>query len=158
MSDYSVSYKRNYLSLFQILSEVGGLYSTISLIFSSIFIVFNVSNPEAFIIEKVYKMKRKSQTFKYYFRCCQKKYIDQGTDNKRDTARGIRFVRTEIYDIAKAAVNRHLDVVSLSKDIMAIKFLTHYLMEEYQRALLLDITLNHDIQKKRQETKEGNRG
>jgi hypothetical protein len=118
VGEYYTLYERNYKTLVEVLSDVGGLYSIITLVFSSIFMFLNLAKPEAFIVEKVYKMKRKRQSMQYYFCCCRKKYQDQGKPPKK--VEGVTFVSTEVYNAAVSAVTRHLDAVSLSKDILCI--------------------------------------
>lgn len=44
-----------------------------------------------------------------------------------------------------------MDAVSLTKDIICIKFITHFLLEDYQRRLLPLVTLQHDLSNKKQE-------
>jgi len=152
VGEYYTLYERNYKTLVEVLSDVGGLYSIITLVFSSIFMFLNLAKPEAFIVEKVYKMKRKRQSMQYYFCCCRKKYQDQGKPPKK--VEGVTFVSTEVYNAAVSAVTRHLDVVSLSKDILCIKFLAHYLLEEYQRAVLPFVSLQEDINRQRSGNKD----
>ena len=152
VGEYYTLYERNYKTLVEVLSDVGGLYSIVTLVFSSIFMLLKLAKPEVFIVEKVYKMKRKSQSMQYYFCCCRKKYQDQGKPPKK--VEGVTFVSTEVYNAAVSAVTRHLDAVSLSKDILCIKFLAHYLLEEYQRAVLPFVSLQEDLNKQRSSSKE----
>jgi len=44
-----------------------------------------------------------------------------------------------------------MDAVSLTKDIICIKFIMHFLLEDYQRRLLPLVTLQHDLSNKKQE-------
>ena len=77
----------------------------------------------------------------YYLSCCSKKRQDKVETPNRDKY-GLVYVSTEIYDNAKKFVRKTLDVTEIVKDLNSIRFLLHYLMDDYQRQLLPVVILN----------------
>jgi len=145
ISNYFVTYQRNYTTLFQVFTDVGGIYSSICLVLSSIYMLLIMSTPEDLIVEQVYKFRRKSQSLMYYLTFGNSKYEDQGSSPILDPSLGMKYVPTKEYKAAVQAVCNHLDVISIVRDIIGIKFILGYLMEECQRVVLPDVTLHHEL-------------
>lgn len=58
LSNYFMLYDRNYKTLLQVVAEVGGLYSIVFLVFSAIYLIFDLVRVEDFLVEKVYRMRK----------------------------------------------------------------------------------------------------
>ena len=123
------------------ISGIGGIYTIIFLVLKIVYTTFHLSGLDELLIAKMYGIRKKPQTLMYYLCFCSKKRKDKADTPAKDK-NGLIYVSTEIYDNAKKFVRETLDVTGIVKDLNSIKFILHYLMDDYQRQLLPIVTLN----------------
>lgn len=141
-SQFYTRHDRTFKSLIDVLSQTGGIFSIVMLVIGIFYGLANRGSEEAYIVEKVYGIKRRPQSLRYYLCCHKKKYEDQGVIEASDRN---AYVSSEVFDKAAARVSNNLDLVTIAKELDCIKFIIHYLMEDYQRRLVTLAALQHDL-------------
>lgn len=119
---------RTYKPLTDVLAAIGGMKVNVFLLFAFLHSLIGSSLHKYVVVEKVYGIV--PETTGYL--CCKKKKGEVGSQNSR----GSFFVTQDTFDKAYAKIVSSLDVVSLSKEMNILRFISSSILQDYHLALI----------------------
>lgn len=166
---------RNYLSIPESLSQLGGLVTLAQAVMLFIYMIFHGLAFKHMLVKKIFRFlppqifgKKESRWTKLYFwRYCSKKSRDNAatTSSAERSPEATRVVKNNveyiqvsstIFDAAYSQIEQHMDMVTIVKELFHLKVLLSTLMSNYNRKVSPIVILSHFLKEKRKEEAANN--
>ena len=136
-SGKTFKYKRSYRSIEELLGELGGLQEVVTLMFLLLYSHYNQYAAKRLLLSKVFAVHDLSPL---KFLGCRKKKTSSVDSQKTKNSLSLE----DKEDIALAAIDRHLDVVSLLRELVVLKFVSLLLLRDSQKRAIPALSLIMD--------------
>ena len=150
---------RTYKDLVSTIGDIGGVKEFVFLIFAVIYSAYNSNQKKKDMVRRIYHLQQDSSRLKIWC-ACKRKDVHQMPasssipgSSSQGPDESVKKVPRDVIDSAFDIIEDSLDAITIVEQLNIVKFIAHFLMQEYQKNLVPLVALNHDLQKAEDATK-----